>query len=218
MGRRNAHTTLYRHCAISLIPRGTAYAEDTSWNIHSLISSDVPLYIPTTVPCVSHPTIIAPRSKSTVCCFFIMFLLFPFLVLFLCGAAATWTTWAFPSLQFDNHEKNTLHNNVSNHICSTDPPSDALKAAHEKLRNRGRVKRRQVADAGPLVVDTYMHFVSTVDQAKYYSASTRATVATNQVPWTPTPPPPPLFPKWTRVFFSRSQQQQQYPSSQSIHP
>lgn len=110
-----------------------------------------------------------------------MFLHPPLFVVFFC-CAAPWTTWAFPSLQFNNHERTTIYNNLSNHLCATNPPTDALKAAHEQLRNHGGVKRRQVVDAGPVVVDTYMHFVTTSDQAKYYTASTRATVAANQVP------------------------------------
>ena len=67
-------------------------------------------------------------------------------------------------------------------VCGTPPPSDHLKEAHSNLRANpeARLSSEAVA-ASPLVVQVYVHFVSSQDQASRYSTTTRNNLVTNQV-------------------------------------
>ena len=86
-------------------------------------------------------------------------------------------------------------------ICSTNDPSPLLRSTHDLLRaqhrrdkkeNKDRIGRRQVglgrrdtgtgADPGtPLVVDVYMHFVTSTDQARRYNPQIIETFTSRQV-------------------------------------
>jgi len=73
------------------------------------------------------------------------------------------------------------HPRPSLQVCGTGPPTEHLVQAHANLRSdpEARLANQQVASS--LVVQVYVHFVATKDQARHYSTATRNKVITNQV-------------------------------------
>lgn len=66
-------------------------------------------------------------------------------------------------------------------MCGTPPPSAELRAAHSYLRGSPTARLTGNTAIKPLVVEVYMHFVSTADQAPLYNSRTRSTLISNQV-------------------------------------
>ncbi|KAL9134880.1 MAG: hypothetical protein Q9175_003932 [Cornicularia normoerica] len=101
----------------------------------------------------------------------------------------------------DNRALGTVGRNVSvvqniTHICGTRGPSDVLRQAHADFREQSRHGKKKRQASSPIVVQTYVHFVSTTDQVKYYPSSVRTAMVTNQVQISPHPfplPSPTLF-------------------------
>ena len=92
-------------------------------------------------------------------------------------AFASLPTYAVP---MDNHGINIP--NINKQMCGTPPPNQELRDTHSRLH---KAKKAGLAE-GPekrsqLVVQLYMHFVSTTDQAHYYTANVRQSLATNQI-------------------------------------
>jgi hypothetical protein len=72
--------------------------------------------------------------------------------------------------------------NIPARICGTADPSDELKQVHGQLREAARTANLQKrATTFPhTTVETYVHFVTTFDQANKYSPALRQTLASNQ--------------------------------------
>lgn len=83
-------------------------------------------------------------------------------------------TCAYPTRKFIAFES------ITSRVCGTGPPSERLRSAHHKLHAQHRLHSRQTASF-PIVVDTYLHFVTTDDQAPYYTVNTVSTLMENQV-------------------------------------
>lgn len=66
-------------------------------------------------------------------------------------------------------------------MCGTPPPSDGLRAAHAFYRGDPNARMAQLNGNSPLIIEVYMHFVSTADQAPLYNGATRSTLMSNQV-------------------------------------
>lgn len=70
-------------------------------------------------------------------------------------------------------------------VCGTRPPSKVLLVAHQELlsANRQLKARDQPSETvqAPIVIDTYIHFVTTKDQAPFYSANYLSYTYGNQV-------------------------------------
>lgn len=70
-------------------------------------------------------------------------------------------------------------------VCGTRPPSKELLAAHWELLSINRQLNARDQPSGtvqaPIVIDTYMHFVTTQDQAPFYSANLLSYAYDNQV-------------------------------------
>ena len=74
-------------------------------------------------------------------------------------------------------------NSVSR-ICGTGPPGVALRDTHAQLHRESReanLQPRKADLANEIVVDTYMHLVTTVDQASGYTPEKIANLVSNQV-------------------------------------
>ena len=73
--------------------------------------------------------------------------------------------------------------NISEQMCGTAPPSQELRLAHDTQARQAREARVAGKEkrASQLVVNLYMHFVTTFDQAHLYSANVRASLATSQI-------------------------------------
>ena len=69
--------------------------------------------------------------------------------------------------------------NVSSQMCGTEPPSETLRKAHADLRDDKPIESRQSSQR--LLVNTYMHFVTTFDQASIYPPNVRNTLMSAQV-------------------------------------
>lgn len=69
--------------------------------------------------------------------------------------------------------------NISSQMCGTEPPSEDLRKAHADLRDDKPVEPRQSSQR--LLINTYMHFVSTFDQASIYPPNVRNTLMSAQV-------------------------------------
>ena len=80
-------------------------------------------------------------------------------------------------------------------ICGTKAPTPALREIHSELRTDPETLPRLIGRSPPrpfprrsleerqggILVETFIHWVTTKDQAKYYSTTLRANVITNQV-------------------------------------
>ena len=73
--------------------------------------------------------------------------------------------------------------NISSQMCGTEPPSENLRKAHADLRDDKPIEPRQSSQR--LLINTYMHFVSTFDQASIYPPNVRNTLMSAQVSWNP---------------------------------
>ena len=69
--------------------------------------------------------------------------------------------------------------NISSQMCGTKPPSEELRQAHVDLRDNKPIGPRQSSQR--LLINTYMHFVSTFDQASTYPPSVRNNLMSAQV-------------------------------------
>lgn len=69
--------------------------------------------------------------------------------------------------------------NISSQMCGTKPPSEELRQAHVDLRDNKPIGPRQSSQR--LLINTYMHFVSTFDQASTYPPNVRNTLMSAQV-------------------------------------
>lgn len=69
--------------------------------------------------------------------------------------------------------------NISSQMCGTEPPSETLRKAHADLRDDKPIEPRQFSQR--LLINTYMHFVSTFDQASIYPPNVRNTLVSAQV-------------------------------------
>ena len=90
-----------------------------------------------------------------------------------------------------------LSNITTDQICGTKPPTPALREVHQELRIDPETLPKLISRSAPrpfekrsleerqigskLVIETFIHWVTTHDQARYYSSTTRATVIENQV-------------------------------------
>lgn len=97
----------------------------------------------------------------------------------------------------DNRDLISGPNFASNQICGTKQPTAALREVHAALREDpgvlprliGRseprpLERRSLEErqsGRPLVIETFIHWVTTFDQAKFYTKSIRANVIEDQV-------------------------------------
>ena len=68
---------------------------------------------------------------------------------------------------------------ISSQMCGTEPPSENLREAHAELRDDKPIEPRQSSQR--LLINTYMHFVSTFDQAGIYPPNVRNTLMSAQV-------------------------------------
>lgn len=90
------------------------------------------------------------------------------------------------SLEFLNERAlGTVGQNVSliqnlAQICGTGGPSDELRRAHADFLEQSRQSDKERRASSPIVVDTYIHFVSTTDQMQHYLYSIRTTMITSQ--------------------------------------
>ena len=69
-------------------------------------------------------------------------------------------------------------------ICGTGPPGVALRDTHAQLHRESRnitLQPRKADGANEIVVDTYMHVVTTFDQAPSYTPEGIANLVSNQV-------------------------------------
>lgn len=70
-------------------------------------------------------------------------------------------------------------------VCGTRPPSKELLVAHEELLSTNRQLKVRDQPSGtvqaPIVIDTYIHFVTTKDQAPSYGANLLSHAYGNQV-------------------------------------
>lgn len=80
----------------------------------------------------------------------------------------------------------SLFQNVTQ-ICGTRGPSDELRQAHADYLEQSRQGKKERQANAPIVVQTYIHFVSTTDQVKHYPSSVRTTMINSQVIPLPTP-------------------------------
>jgi hypothetical protein len=63
----------------------------------------------------------------------------------------------------------TRQGTIIKKMCRTDNPSSEFRKAHENLQTQGsQLKARKANSSGQLLVDTYIHFVTTQDQALIY--------------------------------------------------
>lgn len=93
--------------------------------------------------------------------------------LFLCCAFRL-PTCAYPT-------RESISEPVPPRVCGTGPPSGGLRSAHRKLHARHRLHSRQTQTSSLIAVDTYVHFVTTDDQAPFYNANVISTLIGNQV-------------------------------------
>lgn len=74
---------------------------------------------------------------------------------------------------------------VEPRVCGTRPPSKELLVTHRELlsTNRQLKARDQPSETvqAPMVIDTYIHFVTTKDQAPFYGANLLSYAYSNQV-------------------------------------
>lgn len=94
-------------------------------------------------------------------------------LILLCGA------FGLPSRAYPTRDS-TSFKPLTSRVCGTGSPSEGLRSAHHKLHARHRLHTRQTASS-PIVVDTYIHFVTTEDQAPYYTGNVVSTLIGNQV-------------------------------------
>ncbi|MCJ1461078.1 hypothetical protein MMC28_011460 [Mycoblastus sanguinarius] len=90
-------------------------------------------------------------------------------LLSLLGAAA-----AVPAMNLSNRQAagpGITILNISSQICGTAPPDETLRQAHANLRAKQGMQTR--ASSSPIVVQTYMHLVTTSDQAHNYPFNIR---------------------------------------------
>ena len=115
-------------------------------------------------------------------------MLLPISFIFLSAAAIP--SFAHPtggSLEFHNERSfGTVGHNVSlfqnvTQICGTRGPSNELRQAHADFLEQTRQSKEKRQASSPIVVQTYIHFVSTTDQMRYYPSSVRTTMVTSQV-------------------------------------
>jgi hypothetical protein len=100
------------------------------------------------------------------------------------------------ALFIDHHAHNgsTMLPNITIDMCGTSPPSEELRAAHSYFRGSPIARLTGGSTATkPLVVEIYMHFVSTADQAPLFNSRTRSTLISNQVNHVPFPPRSPIL-------------------------
>ncbi|MCJ1261830.1 hypothetical protein MMC22_001698 [Lobaria immixta] len=93
-------------------------------------------------------------------------------LILLCGA------FGLPSRAYPTRDS-TSFKPLTSRVCGTGSPSEGLRSAHHKLHARHRLHTRQTASS-PIVVDTYIHFVTTEDQAPYYTGNVVSTLIGNQ--------------------------------------
>ena len=74
----------------------------------------------------------------------------------------------------------SLFQNVTRR-CGTPGPSNELRQAHADFLDQSRHNKRNRQASSPIVVQTYVHFVSTTDQANHYPSSVRTAMVTAQV-------------------------------------
>lgn len=74
----------------------------------------------------------------------------------------------------------SLFQNVT-HKCGTPGPSDELRQAHADFREQSRQNKEERQASSPIVVPTYVHFVSTIDQSNNYPPNVRNSMITSQV-------------------------------------
>ncbi|CAD6572076.1 MAG: hypothetical protein ASARMPRED_005043 [Alectoria sarmentosa] len=65
--------------------------------------------------------------------------------------------------------------------CGTPDPSNELRQAHADFLQQSRHSKKKRQASSPIVVQTYVHFVSTIDQENYYPPSVRTAMITAQV-------------------------------------
>lgn len=92
-------------------------------------------------------------------------------------------TLALPSLA---HPLNSTVRGGSNahttvQRCGTGPPTTDLREAHTTMHRESRIAGRKAQKANEVIVDTYIHFVTTFDQASQYTPETLAGIIANQV-------------------------------------
>ena len=98
-------------------------------------------------------------------------------LLSLLGAAA-----AVPAMNLSNRQAagpGITILNISSQICGTAPPDETLRQAHANLRAKQGMQTR--ASSSPIVVQTYMHLVTTSDQAHNYPFNIRNILFSQQV-------------------------------------
>ena len=113
-------------------------------------------------------------------------------------SAGTVPSFAHPtSISFDRLNERALgpvgHNvslfqNVTRR-CGTLDPSNELRQAHAGFLQQSRHSKEKRQASSPIVVQTYVHFVSTIDQENYYPPSVRTAMITAQVHLSPLLPP-----------------------------
>lgn len=74
----------------------------------------------------------------------------------------------------------SLFQNVTQ-ICGTRGPSHELRRAHADFLDQSRRGKKERRAGSPIVVQTYIHFVSTTDQMNNYPSSVRTAMVTSQV-------------------------------------
>ena len=90
-----------------------------------------------------------------------------------------------------------LSNITTDQICGTKPPTPALREVHQELRVDPETLPRLISRSAPrpfekrsleerqsggkLVIETFIHWVTTLDQARYYTSTIRANVIQDQV-------------------------------------
>ncbi|MCJ1276055.1 hypothetical protein MMC21_003860 [Puttea exsequens] len=70
--------------------------------------------------------------------------------------------------------------NIQAQMCGTPPPDNELRQAHQHFRE-ARQRAFDERSSQQIVVQTYFHFVTTTDQAHYYSTQTRQQLAVSQI-------------------------------------
>ncbi|KAL9124718.1 MAG: hypothetical protein Q9217_005977, partial [Psora testacea] len=83
--------------------------------------------------------------------------------------------------------------NISAQLCGTSAPPASLREMHVWLQKESRARTRRGlgislkdlvfekrAAPPPLVVETHFHIVTTLDQARYFSSTTRSALISNQ--------------------------------------
>ena len=92
----------------------------------------------------------------------------------------------------EQHNPEGGHEDVNAQLCGTAPPPESLRDMHVKLETARTHEKRglshYVDDMGlekrasnMFMVETYFHLVTTTDQARYFSPTTRTQVINNQV-------------------------------------